>query len=158
MSSASEGTRSRLARVLRKSESGQSVVFFVLIVTCLAFLFALVLEVGRLAYARGEVSKCADAAALAAASRINVADYRETGSVIFLPDVYEYAQNYAGQNSTYLADRSIPVTVTNIQVNEGSQVVAVTISADLSPLLPALLQGGAHVSIVGYAQARVDGR
>ena len=144
--------------MLGKSERGQSVIFFVLIVTCLALLTALVLEVGRLAYARGEVAKCADAAALAAAARVNVAAYRDTGQVIFLSDVYDFAQNYAGRNSTYLADRSIPVLVTNIRVNEASQVVAVTVSADLSPLLPALLQGGAHVTITGYSQARIDGR
>ena len=113
---------------------------------------------GHLAYGRGEVAKCADAAALVVAARVNVAAYRDTGQVIFLPDVYEFAQNYAPRNSTYLADRSIPVLVTNIRVNEASQVVAVTVSADLSPLLPALLQGGAHVTTTGYSQARIDGR
>ena len=46
----------------RRCESGQSVVFFVAILTCLAFVLALVLEVGRLAYARGELAKYADAA------------------------------------------------------------------------------------------------
>ena len=142
----------------RRPERGQSVIFFVAIVTCVALLTALVLEVGRLAYARGEVAKCADAAALAAASRVNVSVYRDTGQVVFLPDVYQYAQSYAGLNSTYLAGRSIPVTVTDIRVNEVSQVVAVTVVADLSPLLPALLQGGARVSVTGYSQARIDGR
>ncbi len=142
----------------RKSERGQSVVFFVLIVTCLAFLTALVLEVGRLVYARGEVAKCADAAALAAASQVDVAGYRDTGRVTFLPDVYAVAQNFAGMNSTYLAARSIPVTVTNIRIDPTSQVVAVTVAADLSPLLPGLLQGGAHVSITGYSQAMIEGR
>ena len=139
--------------ILRRSERGQSVIFFVLIVTCLALFTALVLEMGRLAYARGEVAKCADAAA-----RVNVAAYRDTGQVIFLLDVYEFAQNYVGWNSTYLADRGIPVAVTNIRVDEASQVVAVTVSADLSPLMPALLQGGTQVTTTGYSQARIDGR
>jgi hypothetical protein len=76
----------------RKSERGQSLVFFVAIVTCVALLAALVLEVGRLVYVRGELAKCADAA------RVNVVQYRETGQVIFLPDVYVYAQDYAGRN------------------------------------------------------------
>lgn len=142
----------------RRSERGQSLVFFVAIVTCVALLAALVLEVGRLVYARGELAKCADAAALAAAARVNVVQYRETGQVIFLPDVYAYAQDYAGRNSTYLADRSIPVTVTSIRINAAAQVVAVTVSADLSPLLPALLQSGAHVTVTGYAEARIGGR
>jgi Flp pilus assembly protein TadG len=142
----------------RQRERGQGVVFFVAIVTCLALLFALMMEVGRLAYARGEVTKCADAAALAAASRIDVAQYRDTGQIIFLPDVYSFAQDYAGRNSTYLANRSIPITVTGININETTQVVAVQVSADLSSLMPALFQAGAHVSVTGYSQARLDGR
>jgi len=121
-------------------------------------LTALILEVGRLVYARGEVAKCADAAALAAASQVDVAEYRDTGRMVFLPDVYAVAQNFAGMNSSYLAGRSIPVTVTQIQIDPTSQVVAVTVAADLSPLLPALLQGGAHVSITGDSQARIEGR
>jgi Flp pilus assembly protein TadG len=142
----------------RRSERGQSVVFFVAIVTCVALLSALVLEVGRLVYARGEVAKCADAAALAAAARFDVAEYRDSGQVVFLPDVVSYAQDYARRNSAYLADRSIPVTVTNIGLNEATQVVAVAVSADLSPLLPALLQQAVHVTVTGFAQARIDGR
>jgi uncharacterized membrane protein len=63
----------------------------VAIVTCVALLSALVLEVGRLVYARGEVAKCADAAALAAAARFDVAEYRDSGQVVFLPDVVSYA-------------------------------------------------------------------
>ncbi len=140
----------------RKSERGQSVVFFVALVTCLALLTALVLEIGRLAYAKGEVGKCADAAALAAASRVDVAQYRGTGQIIFLPDVHSFAQSFASSNSSYLAHRSIPVSVAGIRVNEATHVVVVTVTADLSPLLPGLLQAGAHVT--GYAEARIDGR
>jgi hypothetical protein len=50
------------------------------------------------------------------------------------------------------------VTVTNIGLNEATQVVAVAVSADLSPLLPALLQQAVHVTVTGFAQARIDGR
>jgi hypothetical protein len=98
------------------------------------------------------------AAAQATAARVDVAEYRDTGQVVFLPDVYSYAQDYAGRNSDYLADRSIPVTVTNIGVNEATQLVAVAVSANLSPLLPSLLQQAAHVTVTGFAQARIDGR
>ncbi len=121
-------------------------------------LFAVVLEVGRLSYARGEVSKCADAAALAAASRVDIQVYRDTGSVVFLSDVYSYAQHYAQQNSSYLLSRSIPVRISGIGINPINHVVAVAVTADLSPLLPALLKAGAKVTVVGYAQARIDGR
>ena len=56
----------------------------------------------------------------AAASRINVALYRETGQMVFLPDVYDYAQYYATSNSSYLASRSVPVTVTGVYIDEAS--------------------------------------
>jgi hypothetical protein len=61
-------------------------------------------------------------------------------------------------NSPYLAGRRFPVAVMDIRLDETSQVVAVTASADLNPLFPSLLQGGAQVSITGYAQARLEGR
>jgi hypothetical protein len=50
------------------------------------------------------------------------------------------------------------MTVTNIGVNEATQVVAVAVLANLSPLLPSLLQQAAHVTVTGFAQARIDGR
>jgi len=72
--------------------------------------------------------------------------------------VVDYAQWYAGQNASYLGSRSIPVTVTGIRVDEASQVVAVSVSVDLSPLLPSLLADSARVTVTGYAQARLEGR
>jgi hypothetical protein len=71
-------------------------------------------------YARGEVGKTADAAALAAASRINIPLYCESGQIVFLPDVFDTAQALASTNSSYLSSRSIPVTVTGISINKGS--------------------------------------
>jgi Flp pilus assembly protein TadG len=133
-------------------------VFLVSVVVVLALATAVAIELGRLAYARSEVAKAADAAALAAASRVNVAVYRDTGQIVFLPDVYAYAGQYANDNSTYLTARSIRVSVTGIRINAASHTVAVSVSADLSPVLPGLLSGAAHFTITGYAQARVDGR
>lgn len=117
-------------------EHGHSTVFFATFVVILVVLTAVALEVGRLVYARGEVAKCADAAALAAAAQVDVAGYRDTGRVTCLPNVYAVAQSFAGMNSSYLASRSIPVTVTNIQIDSTSQVVAVTVAADFSPCRP----------------------
>lgn len=65
------------------------------------------IEIGRIVYKRGEVGKAADAAALAVESRIDVALYRETGEIRFLPDVYGTAQNYASMNSVFLRSRHI---------------------------------------------------
>jgi uncharacterized membrane protein len=115
-------------------------------------------EVGRIVYARGEVGKAADAAALAAASRIDIPLYRETGLVVFLPDVYVTAQTYATLNSSYLASRSIPVTVTGIYIDEASQTVSVSVTANLSALLPSVLNYARQYTVTGYAKGRLDGR
>ncbi len=40
--------------------------------------------------------------------------------MVFLPDVYDYAQYYATSNSSYLASRSVPVTVTGVYIDEAS--------------------------------------
>ena len=139
-------------------QRGQTTVFFALILTGLLLLTAVAVEIGRIVYARGEVGKAADAAALAAASRIDIAAYRETGEIIFLPDVYATAQNYASMNSVFLQRRHIGVAVTEIGVYLATRVVSVTVSADLSSLIPGILPfQGAYV-ITGTAQAHIDGR
>ena len=140
------------------SERGQTTVFFVLILTGLLLLTAVGIEIGRIVYARGEVGKAADAAALAAVSQIDVPHYRETGEIRFLPNVYATAQNYASTNSTFLRSRQIGVSVTDIYVNSKMHVVFVTISADLSSLMPGILSFDKVYSVTGYAQARIDGR
>jgi xanthine/uracil/vitamin C permease (AzgA family) len=63
-----------------------------IILTGLLLLTAVAVDIGRIVYARGEVGKAADAAALIAASRIDVATYQETREILFLPDVYNMAQ------------------------------------------------------------------
>ncbi len=141
-----------------RSERGQTTIFFTLILTGLLLLTAVGIEIGRIVYARGEVGKAADAAALAAVAQIDVAHYRETGEIRFLPNVYVIAQNYATRNSTYLQSRHIEVTVTDIYVRADRRVVFVTISADLSSLMPGILPFDGIYSITGYAQARLQGR
>lgn len=141
-----------------KRQRGQTTVFFALILTGLLLLTAVGIEIGRIVYARGEVGKAADAAALAAASRINVALYRETGEIEFLPDVYATAQSYASMNSTFLRSRHIGVAVTGISVDPATMVVSVSVSADLSSLIPSVLPFRGVYQIAGTAEARMDGR
>jgi Flp pilus assembly protein TadG len=141
-----------------KRQRGQTTVFFALILTGLLLLTAVGIEIGRIVYARGEVGKAADAAALAAASRINVALYRETGEIEFLPDVYATAQSYASMNSTFLRSRHIGVAVTGISVDPATMVVSVSVSADLSSLIPGVLPFQGVYQITGTAEARMDGR
>jgi Flp pilus assembly protein TadG len=138
-------------------QAGQTTVFFTLILTGLLILTAVAIEVGRSVYARGEVGQAADAAALAAAARINVPEYRETGLMVFLSDVYSNAQDVASMNAAFLAKRSIPVTVTDIAINESSQMVRVSVTADLSSLIPGILPFHGLYTVTGYARARMDG-
>lgn len=141
-----------------KKQRGQMFIFFALLLVALVAFTLIAVEVGRIVYARGEVGKAADAAALAAASRIDIPLYRETGRVVFLPDVYDYAQTYANYNSAYLASRSIPVTVTGVNINELSQTVSVHVTANLSALMPSVLNFQRQYSVIGYAKGRLDGR
>jgi hypothetical protein len=113
----------------------------------------------RLRLAEGPASRFSSLrAALAAASRINIPLYRETGQVVFLPDVYDTAQTYATLNSSYLASRSIPVTVTGVYIDEATQTVSVSVTANLSALLPAVLNYARQYTVTGYAKGRLDGR
>jgi Flp pilus assembly protein TadG len=143
-------------RLTQEKQPGQATVFFTLILTGLLLLTAVGIEVGRIVYARGEVGNAADAAALAAVSRINVALYRETGEIEFLPDVYVTAQNYASMNSAFLRSRHISVVVTGISANNATQVVSVTVAADLSSLIPGILPFKGIYQIQGTAEARMD--
>ena len=52
-----------------KRQSGQTTVFFALVLTGLLLMTAVAVEIGRIVYVRGEVGKAADAAALAAATQ-----------------------------------------------------------------------------------------
>jgi Flp pilus assembly protein TadG len=141
-----------------RRESGQTTVFFVLILTGLLLLTSVGIEVGRIVYARGEVGKAADAAALAAASRINVTLYRETGEIQFLPDVYSTAQNYASMNSAFLQSRHIGVAVKGISVDPATMVVSVNVSANISSLIPGILPFQGVFTIKGIAQAHISGK
>jgi hypothetical protein len=139
------------------NERGQTTIFFTLILTGLLLLTAVGIEIGRIVYARGEVGKAADAAALAAVAQIDVPHYRETGEIRFLPNVYNTAQNYASSNSTFLQSRHIEATVNDIYADPDRRVVFVTVSADLSSLMPGILPFTGEYSVVGYAEVKLDG-
>jgi len=141
-----------------RSNRGQTTVFFTLILTGLLLLTAVGIEIGRIVYARGEVGKASDAAALAAVAQIDVPHYRETGEIRFLPNFYTVAQNYASRNSTFLQARNIDVTVTNISADTDRRVVFVTVTADLSSLMPGILAYEGEYSVTGFTEVRLDGR
>jgi hypothetical protein len=138
-------------------ESGQIITFFMFTIMALGLMTAVGLQIGRIVYARGEVGKAADAAALAAAARLDVVIFRETGQMIFLPDAASTAQTFASSNAGFLAKQGIGVGVTQIWIDSGSRVVFVTVSANLSSLLPGFLEHRGSYSDTGYAQARMQG-
>ena len=137
-------------------ERGQLIPFFIFIIMALGLMTAVGLQIGRIVYARGEVGKAADAAALSAAARLDVVTYRESGQLIFLPGAAATAQDYASRNAAFLASHGIGVTVTQIWIDSGSQVVFVTVAADLASLLPGFLQHRGSYSVTGYAKTRMQ--
>jgi Flp pilus assembly protein TadG len=138
-------------------ERGQIMPFFIFTILALGLMTAVGLEIGRIVYARGEVGQAADAAALAAAARLDVARYRETGQLVFRPDAGATAQEYAARNAGFLAAHRIGVGVSQIWIDPGSRVVFVTVTADLSSLLPGFLAHRGQYSATGYARTRMQG-
>jgi uncharacterized membrane protein len=138
-------------------ENGQIIPFFIFTILLLGLMLAVSLQIGRIVYARGEVAKAADAAALAAASQLDLAAYREVGQIVFLPNAPATAQDYAMRNAGFLAKHEIGVSVSQIWIDAGSQLVYVTVVADLASLLPGFLSHSGNYAATGYAQARIQG-
>ena len=75
--------------------------------TVMVPLMVLAWDVGRLFYARGEIQKAADAAALAAAREVDVPHYMLTGEVLLHQGAVGFATHYAERNITYLPSTGI---------------------------------------------------
>jgi hypothetical protein len=58
-----------------------------------------------------------------------------TEEILFLPDAYVTAQNYASMNSAFLQRWRIGVAVAAIGVDPATREVYVTVSAELSSLI-----------------------
>ena len=143
--------------VRQRCEDGQIITFFIFIILALGLMAAVGLQIGRIVYARGEVGKAADAAALAAAARLDIVTYRESRQLVFLADAAGTAQAYASRNASFLSKHGIGVSVTNLWIDSGTQVVYVTVSANLSSLFPGFLQHQGSYRVTGYAKARMQG-
>lgn len=65
-------------------------------------IMALGIELGRYYYARAEIAKAADAAALAAASEISQRVFEETGDLQPTSRTWANAQAFASMNNGYL--------------------------------------------------------
>ena len=123
---------------------------------CLVPLAALSIGLGRYFYARAEVQKAADAAALAAAQEVDLGLYRDTGQIELLPSAASVAGAYATMNSSYLAARGVYPQVAWIVVDQARRTVSVNMAADASLLFPSVL-GGIVVRAEGEAEVRLRG-
>ena len=118
---------------------------------------AMAIELGRYFYARSEIAKAADAAAVAAAAEINQRTFQENGNLVPTEKTWANAQNYASWNNSTLAANGIRAVVTGIAVDEGQDTVRVSVSANLSRLFPSIVP---DVTVVetGVANVRAFSR
>ena len=116
-------------------------------------IMALSIELGRYFYARAEVAKAADAAALAAAVEISQQVFEETGDLQPTSKTWANAQNFASMNNGYLSRYGVNAVVTGISVDPGDDTVLVLVSADLDRLFPSIVPD-VTVTESGYAEIR----
>jgi len=127
----------------------------VFLATVMMPLMILTWDVGRLFYARGELQKAADAAALAAVREVDVVHYMKTEEVILSSSAPAYARGYALVNSDHLRQKGITPSITNIVMDNNRKTVLVRLQADLSALFPEFI----HLpptSVWGKAQVRLQ--
>ena len=103
-------------------------------------IMALGIELGRYFYARAEIAKAADAAALAAAAEINQRVFEASGDLQPTSSTWGNAQTFASLNDNYLENYGIHALVTGITVNAGADTVLVQVSADLDRFFPSVVQ------------------
>jgi len=122
---------------MMREENGYATSFWaVFLATVMMPLMILTWDVGRLFYARGELQKAADAAALAAVREVDVVHYMETKEILLRSSAPAYARGYALVNSHYLRQKGITPSITNIVVDNSRKTVLVRLQADLSALFP----------------------
>lgn len=116
-------------------------------------IMALGIELGRYYYARAEIAKAADAAALAAAAEISQRVFEETGDLQPTSKTWANAQAFASMNNSYLAQYGVHAVVTGISVDAGEDTVLVQVSANLERLFPSVVPDMV-VTERGYAEIR----
>lgn len=114
-------------------------------------IMALGIELGRYFYARAEVAKAADAAALAAAAEISQRVFENTGDLQPTSRTWANAQAFASMNNSYLSQFGVNAVVTGISVDAGDDTVLVQVSANLERLFPSVVPN-VIVAETGFAQ------
>jgi Flp pilus assembly protein TadG len=120
-------------------------------------IMALGIELGRYYYARAEIAKAADAAALAAAAEISQRVFEETGDLQPTSRTWANAQAYASMNNGYLAQYGVNAVVTGISVDASEDTVLVQVSANLERLFPSVVPS-VIVTENGFAEIRAFSR
>jgi hypothetical protein len=136
-------------------ENDQIIPYFILTILVLGLMLAVSLHFRRIVYACGEISKAAAAAALTAACQLDLAAYRETSQIPFLPNTPAMTQDYTLRNAEFLVRHGIGISVSQIWIVAGSQLDYVTVTADPATLLPGFLSHRGNYGATGYAQARI---
>ena len=116
-------------------------------------IMALGIEMGRYYYARAEIAKAADAAALAAAAEISQRVFEETGDLQPTSRTWANAQAFASMNNGYLSQYGVNAMVTGISVDAGEDTVLVEVSANLERLFPSVVPE-VIVTERGFAEIR----
>ena len=125
---------------LLKDRRGYSLTFWTIFFGFILIpILALSIELGRYFYARAEIAKAADAAALAAAAEISQRVFEETGDLQPTSSTWANAQAFASMNNGYLAQYGVHAVVTGITVDAGEDVVLVQVSANLERLFPSVV-------------------
>jgi Flp pilus assembly protein TadG len=137
---------------LFKDRRGYSLTFWTIFFGFILIpILALSIELGRYFYARAEIAKATDAAALAAAAEISQRVFEETGDLQPTSKTWANAQAFASMNNSYLAQYGINAMVTGITVNAGEDTVLVQVSANLDRLFPSVVPE-VVVTETGYAE------
>jgi uncharacterized membrane protein len=116
-------------------------------------IMALGIELGRYYYARAEVAKSADSAALAAAAEISQRVFEGSGDLQPTSRTWANAQAFASMNNTYLSQYGVNAVVTGISVDAGDDTVLVQVSANLERLFPSVVPN-MFVTESGFAEIR----
>lgn len=139
---------------LIKDRRGYSLTFWTIFFGFILIpILALSIELGRYFYARAEIAKAADAAALAAAAEISQRVFEETGDLQPNSKTWANAQAFASMNNSYLAQYGVNAVVTGITVVAGEDTVLVQVSANVDRLFPSVVPA-VLVSETGKAMIR----
>jgi Flp pilus assembly protein TadG len=143
---------------LFKDRRGYSLTFWTIFFGFILIpILALSIELGRYFYARAEIAKAADAAALAAAAEISQRVFEETGDLQPTSKTWANAQAFASMNNSYLAQYGVHAVVTGISVDAGEDTVLVQVSANLERLFPSVVPK-VIVTERGFAEIRASTR